>query len=314
MSSTPDDVIYLGAWINWSRGPILGSTLTLKRSDGDLVIAFTAFFLTFVATRFWRLLCFMFHRLYSTSEPEDALYHQRQAILRNAATAEEAFRLFVMLVWTSRQSRRWFRLALMLLATAFCIVTFAVASGFSSRISDSNGGEVLLTGYNCGYLYDPADSFLDDPYRGETLENAANYVQQCYSGNGDGPDCGRFVKSHLVGVTIDENAACPFSNELCRSTENIRLDTGLIDSHDHLGLNAPHSQHISWRRVFSCGPLVTEGYTSQENTSIGLMTLYHYGDSPGLHGARNYVHKAKNLETLYSEDDSPMEAQHHLVT
>jgi hypothetical protein len=43
--STIDDIpVYLGVWTNWSRGQVMGSTLTLDRRNGSLLIAFLAFF------------------------------------------------------------------------------------------------------------------------------------------------------------------------------------------------------------------------------------------------------------------------------
>ena len=66
--------IYTGVWTNWSRGYILGATLTLRRRDADLLIAFTAFFVSFVASRVWRVICFILHRSYSTTNPQDVVY------------------------------------------------------------------------------------------------------------------------------------------------------------------------------------------------------------------------------------------------
>jgi hypothetical protein len=73
-----DTAIYLGTWTNWSRGPIFGSTLTTTKDVGNLLIAFTAFFVAIVATRFWRICCLLLHMYLSTSEPRDAIHHQRQ--------------------------------------------------------------------------------------------------------------------------------------------------------------------------------------------------------------------------------------------
>lgn len=36
--------VYIGFWVNWSRGPVNGATITLTRSDGTTLIAFIAFF------------------------------------------------------------------------------------------------------------------------------------------------------------------------------------------------------------------------------------------------------------------------------
>lgn len=49
--------VHLGTWINWSRGRIMGATLTLDRRGGNLLIAFTAIFVGLVSERFWRIAC-----------------------------------------------------------------------------------------------------------------------------------------------------------------------------------------------------------------------------------------------------------------
>lgn len=57
----------------------MGATLTLDRTFGNLLIAFTATFVGIVATATWRVSCLCFHRIYSSSDPRDTLHHQRQA-------------------------------------------------------------------------------------------------------------------------------------------------------------------------------------------------------------------------------------------
>lgn len=80
--------IHLGLWTDWSRGRVLGATLTLDRQQANLLIAFTASFVVFVGSRFWHIICLFLHQIYSTSDPRDALHHQRQVILRNSGTSD----------------------------------------------------------------------------------------------------------------------------------------------------------------------------------------------------------------------------------
>lgn len=47
-SGTPPTLrnsVHLGVWTNWSRGSIMGATLTLDQSHGNLLIALTAIFI-----------------------------------------------------------------------------------------------------------------------------------------------------------------------------------------------------------------------------------------------------------------------------
>lgn len=77
----------------------------------------------------------------------------------------------------------------------------------------------------------------------QTAINAANYAQECYSGNATGSfDFTKFVKDHLPG-TADDQVACPFEDGMCRSNQsNLLLDSGYIDSREDFGLNTPDSQ------------------------------------------------------------------------
>lgn len=80
--------IHLGIWTDWTRGPVLGQTLTLSRNNANLLIAFTASFVVFVGSRIWAIACLSLHRTYSTAEQRDALHHQRQVVLRNSSSSD----------------------------------------------------------------------------------------------------------------------------------------------------------------------------------------------------------------------------------
>lgn len=102
-SSMAGDDVYLGQWTNWSRGPILGPTLTMTQENGKYLIAFIAFFTAFIATRFWKMCCFFLHRFYSTDQPSSAPYHQRQAVLRNSSSPESGLVSLLLLCWAWRR-------------------------------------------------------------------------------------------------------------------------------------------------------------------------------------------------------------------
>ncbi|KAI1739076.1 hypothetical protein F4680DRAFT_466641 [Xylaria scruposa] len=302
-TSTDEYPVYVGVWTNWSRGQILGSTLTLTRRESDLLVAFTAFFIAFIATRAWRIICFAIHRSGSQKTPQNIVYHQHQAILRNSSTAEGAVELLSSILWANKNSTGRFRPLSTAVIATLCISSFTIAGGFSSYISTAIGDEVLMKSMNCGQV-DRNLTANDDPvsvaYTTVQINNAANYAQQCYSssgGDGNLLGCGRFVKKEII-ASVDKKATCPFHTSLCRNgTSNIRIDSGYLSSHDHFGLNSPPDQRVLFRNVYSCAPLVTNGYTSQSNTSFGEATLYHYGNSSGGLG---YAYAAKSLQNQYS--------------
>ncbi|KAJ2985736.1 hypothetical protein NUW58_g5373 [Xylaria curta] len=297
--------VYTGLWRDWSRASAFGHILTLSRTDANLLIAFTAFFIAFVSSRFWRILSLLCHRYYSTSEPRHALYHQQQVILRNAITPESAWLSLVYLWWAWRKlgfKRRLTVLSLSGLA-AFTVVAFTVAGGFSASISSAVGDKVLVNSNNCGLLTIPDNNTLQtfyDKVYSVQLSNSANYAQQCYATNRSGLlNCNLFIKDHLPSV-IRYDAPCPFSGGICRSnTSNVRLDSGLININDDLGLNTDNMKAISLRYVLHCAPLVTDGYTSLVNTSIGGLVRYHYGQRlyghPGDLRWQDFVYQASDV-------------------
>ncbi|KAI1277552.1 hypothetical protein F5Y07DRAFT_363307 [Xylaria sp. FL0933] len=299
--------VYVGVWTNWSRGRVFGSTLTLSRRDADLLIAFTAFFIAFVTTRVWRIICFVFHRIYSTADPGDAIYHQRQTIFRNSSSPESGIEMLLWLLWANRHSKAWLRPLLAAIVAILCISIFTIAGGFSSRISTAVGDEVLIDTSNCGYI--PAASRVNSPSyftlaanEATIINSAANYAQQCYSSDNTGLlDCNRFATQQVKKI-IDSQADCPFKSHLCRNkSANLRIDSGFLDTHDVLGFNAPSDKRILFRNVLHCAPLTTAGYKRESLTSAGNYTFYQYGAFVGSpNETTDYVHAAPSIEAQYA--------------
>lgn len=294
--------VFTGIWTNWSYGKILGSTLTLKQRDANLLIAFVAFLITIVTTHIWKITCFGIHAFLSTRESRDVLHHQRQVLLRNNQGPSKSLISFVRLglAWnklTARQSTR--RLLPLITLTVVMTMAFTVATGFSSRVAASN--EVLLLGSNCAMPLDPIDqghanqsAYLTEyqPYLANHMVQSEIYATQCYTQTGtSGVGCGMFTKPRLP-VAVDTSAPCPFG-DLCSTSTSLLLDTGLLDSHTDLGVNAPVNERFSERRVLQCAPLKIGGYSDQFNVSSDRSyTRYYYG-SQGEFGT-NYTFMAPN--------------------
>ncbi|RDW59243.1 hypothetical protein BP5796_12167 [Coleophoma crateriformis] len=311
-----DGNVYLGLWTNWSNGIIWGATLTTTRADGNFLIAFTGFLVPFVASRFWSIICLVFHTYFSTSEPRDAIYHQRQVILRNSSSPDSGLILLLRLFWawrnTSKASKRSSRLLPIILLSICCISAFTVAGGLSSKISSAPGDKVLLRGDHCGQLQIPTN-ISDIPevmsVLSERVMDAALYARQCYSANSSGLlDCDKFVVQSLPMASWDNNTACPFDEGICRSnTSNLLLDTGYIDSNNDLGLNAPEVERFAMRYVLQCAPLVTDGFTNEVVAQNKTFVTYNYGPRPNRSGEDdNSEDFTKEVETLSSQYPSDL--------
>src|ERR1700760_4402597 len=91
VASSLQNHVYLGFWTNWSRGVILGRTLTLSRENGAYLSSFITILVTFTGTATWKIIRFLLHRYLSSPNGADAIHHQRQAILRNSESSLSSF-------------------------------------------------------------------------------------------------------------------------------------------------------------------------------------------------------------------------------
>ncbi|OCL08920.1 hypothetical protein AOQ84DRAFT_388517 [Glonium stellatum] len=297
--------VHLGFWTNWSYGKVQGATLTLIRRDGNFLIAFLAIFVAATGQSFWRIGCFIFHRLLSSASPEDGLYHQRQAILRNANSAQDAaWRLLnVHRVWRKNGRRPFLRLFPIIAFALLVSGAFNIASIFSSRVTSDTGNEVLISGKNCGPLHPSAtdgDGELRvlEPYLAQRATAHLNYALQCYADALNPEDCRQYVKPNLP-ITLDANASCPFAEEMCKTkSNNLILDTGYLDSHHDLGINAPPKDRFQLRFVHQCAPVVSEGFSAIYNAGIyapnntlvpGLPVMRYYYGNVTFHDPDNYT-------------------------
>ncbi|TRX91982.1 hypothetical protein FHL15_007079 [Xylaria flabelliformis] len=320
LSTSDQYPIHVGTWVNWSRGKVFGATLTVSRREADLLIAFTSFFIAYVSTCTWRIFCFILHRIYSSPGPQDAVYHQRQVILRNSSSPESAIQLLITLCRLNYLKLRCFRPLPAAVIAALCLILFTAAGGLSSLVSTAISGQVLLQGTRCGYIGDPSPwidrnkYFKYISYQSEKTDNAANYAQQCYSDNTTSfLNCNRFVTERLA-TNIDLDAPCPFNASICRNDAgNLRLDTGFLDSNDHFGLNSPANQRIRWRHVLHCAPLQTAGYTTEVIAPNDSYTLYHYGAYGVGEEYRNYTYRASSLNVVYHNSDKKVTYANHLI-
>ena len=171
------------------------------------------------------------------------------------------------------------------------LALFGVAGVFSSIVTKAAGNETLIRSPNCGYinLTDPgsfkataAFGFMDT---NDTL-TAAVYQKACYEDAENTLQCGHFVQRKLYW-TSNQNAPCSFTSEMCLLGDMTAyaMDTGRIDSHNGLGINAPKEDRIQYRRVTTCSPIQTKDYMTEVNdTDINSPTFgdtlarYFYGN------------------------------------
>lgn len=280
--------IFTGIWINYgASNRLLGSTLTISTSNGGLLSAFLAIFISLVGIAFWGIVSFALHQIRTRKAFQDGFHHQQQLIFRNTSSPSGAFWQMLKLpyYWKMNARSAWMRtLPLALLALIFA---FAIAAIFSSEVTKAPGKGVLIQSANCGRL--DFDDYHDGGFNGfraawstvvlnDTAEASA-YTRSCYGSDADGLRCNRYVQRKIPWET-NVNASCPFADNLCIFGKNgaMKMDTGPIDSHHALGINFPKADRITFRKVTTCSPLRTtpKYHTVWNETNPEYLT---YGDT-----------------------------------
>ena len=292
MSQNNDAHIYVGRWVNHDHGNIIGSTITLSSRHGSILIAFLGIFVTAAGAACWRILSYLSHQVRAKQAFQDGIDCQQQVILRNSTSDLSAIKTLAEVAF------RWRRIAgqpyartLPLLGLALGnFIVFWVAGILSSQVIKSVGDEVLVEASNCGYvLIDPGSPTYQTGLLNDTL-TASTYARACYSTQSSVLECSRYATPQIKWTT-NSNASCPFVDELCiyGATAAYELDTGMIDSHSDLGMNAPKKDRVQIRKVTTCSPIYTAGYSQEVNLTspnepnggVTLLNLY-YGEIPGV--------------------------------
>jgi len=306
--------VYQGIWTDWSRGPVFGVTVTLSGRDGKLLLGSLAVFVKVVGVHAWRL-AHPILSLYTCSSREPREDTGRVS-LRGGRNPEAAPRTLADAILSRKENAR--RTADQLLPRfgpiLACVVGFVAAGGFSSRAVPGWGSSpVQLSGRNCGRIsWDPDPNAVQDTmaYLGaQGLHVAENYARQCYLSPpaGKAMSCNTYLKKHIAPAILDANASCPFDRKACkRSTGNLYLDTGLLDSHDDYGRNSPPNQRMQLRRTVHCAPLATtDGYRVQrfDEAHNRSYTEYYYGSEHDPYGADQRNFTAQFSSDMYAYPD-----------
>lgn len=177
---------------------------------------------------------------------------------------------------------------------------------FSSRVASSSANEVLLSGRDCDMALPPKPAMPFDQHTSMSLNRKAAdnlaYATECYQLEDSArPDSCRVMTVPALPITVDSNASCPFAQKICKQVSgNLLLDTGILDSYTHFGLNA--GPRVSIQVKEHCAPIVTAGYfNSSVDPDRGNVnfTRYYYG---GGYFNSSMTFEVANNATSYTSD------------
>jgi hypothetical protein len=214
------------------------------------------------------------HQLRATPARRDGHHHQLQDTLRNSASSAAFLWELTELsrAWRGK-APHWKRTSVFALLALTHLSVMAIAGIFSSRVTLA-GHEVLARGTSCGWISNGtnvgaiSESGEDNLVATYTMgrwvaTNALEYARNCYNTTSlaDSAGCGSYTLSSINTTTVSR-VPCPFSKYICGLPYAIEVDTGLIDSNTHLGINAEPSRSIRFRKILTCVPLASDQYSS----------------------------------------------------
>lgn len=329
--SDPSAYIFEGFWINWTKGRILGSTLTLSNTNSTLLTNLLALFVTMAGSQFWTIVRFTLHQVRASfpDRQSDMLYNKEQVVLRNSTSAAVAAQLFLTLHWASRKdvSESPAKSTPILFVAIFSATFFLIAGAFSNTVADA-GTNVLSRSPFCGVFNETylaltqygIDGALANP---ETLalfqeaeaklehdiELSVQYAQSCYLMQGTGSsNCDTFQSSRLQ-VETSQAEGCPFKAEICRpDVDTIVFDTGFINSHADLGINAAKHDRLFYRRVTNCTILddtkQTTGWINQSTSVLDgsqpTWQIAYANFGPSILWEKNVTYSYSNFANFYT--------------
>jgi hypothetical protein len=281
----PTAYIYEGVWRNLSKSTARNLTLTLCPTRAVILTNALALFVAMSGSQLWTIIRFTLHQIRSTSQPQNRskTHNQQQVVLRNATTDIATARLMFYIAWSSRRNARDAIAACMtiLILAGLNAIFFMVAGTFSNSLVNA-GTVVLSRSPHCGYwneTYFGIAANGNNPTTAETFALSTEYINKavndiqlnveyartCYESQSSiywDSTCNTLPVSRL-NWTTSTDAACPFDAKACsRNANTISFDTGLIDSHKHLGINAMSSDRLKYRRLTQCTVLNDTIYTT----------------------------------------------------
>ena len=269
--------IRTGFWTDWSRRSILGATLTPSPRDGALLLAFIAAFVAAVSSQLWRIVGFAAHQIRARPGPHDGLYFQTQVVLRNACSPLGAAWLFLQQSWSWRRrvSGAFRRTAIWAVFSILYLSSFASLAVFSSQVSGAASNLRLIQSPQCGYWEpdpgDPSEVFSWGARAfaskvASDVATASRYARACYTGNRTSAQCGVLPTAALLWKAYD--TTCPFNDvSACGAGQAISMETGLIDSQVHLGINTPPEHRLTLYKNASCAPVSVEPFATYQSLS-----------------------------------------------
>jgi len=275
--------VYVGLWTDYSEGLFDQATLTLPLRWGNILISVLALLVSLAGGATWRIIAYLLHQTrVQRAGQSDPLRQQVQTLLRNSATPISALvdTFWMKLAWAQTPyptARTLFPAAL----AAGCIVVgfgaFSILASTVATRSDTGGHVLVRPGPNCGGWDFNQTAVSFDQTLPVSIEAAKAKVDDAQSSRAYATSFYSIARRPLAETktvfpvprlpyNTTTKEPCPFLGARCLSNSNdgttstssdttIVLDTGILDSHAHLGINAAPRDRSGIRHRMACAPI-----------------------------------------------------------
>jgi hypothetical protein len=280
--------VSVGVWHDYSKDSLSSLTLTIPKQWGTYLLAALTMLLSLAGASLWTILSYTLHQTRVQHHKRvDVLELQIQTLLRNSGSPTIAVKdaLALASAWSGTAGRTKRRLSPIIMAALVLTLIAKVGTILIVGAVTSNDSVLVLANpsgcgswtFNWTNLYSPAQTSSNN------LEAMALTVNSTLSSRQYAKWFYSDITTLAVPVSIlpsqrlpynSSFVPCPFkdanrciSNDTSSPDIALQLDTGLIDSHSHLGINAPLEDRLQFRRLLTCSPINT---TDLVTTFTGL--------------------------------------------
>lgn len=261
--------------MNHNNSALSTITFTTTNGAGLILVSFMTAFIAAVGSFTWSTMCYLIHQYRARDKERDGQHHQEQVLLRNSSDDKHMMWEIIKVgnAWKTIASKSKRRTLTLLAVAIVHFAIFAVAANLSSRIYIANNDVLIKGGSRCGFLAFPSELSQNasnwtpreweyvnaaDLSRKATAQWALSYSRSCYGPN-PGDSCHIFPVSNIMST--NRTVPCPFNASICADpAAGFQVDSGWINTAQHLGINSRYSDSLNYRRVLTCSPLQTRRY------------------------------------------------------
>ncbi|KAH8692522.1 hypothetical protein GQ44DRAFT_734045 [Phaeosphaeriaceae sp. PMI808] len=308
--------IATGLWWDYSKSRAYAWTLTLPVNQGNTLLSGLTLLITLAGASFWNITAFALHRWKSAQGgTPTALDLQQQVILRNSRTSIAAMWELIKLcyAWSGKPGqprRRWMQTCALVVPAMIVWACFVAAAIFTARLANGTAGVVLapIRKGNCGlWEYNASDVLSLAAYNTKSSKDTAQartYVSTFYT-NRTVPIQATYTNNDNSCMSNSGNLSMP-----ARGDRAFGMSTGLLDSHEMFGINAPRKDRVTLQLSVTCSPVSVRDLVELVDVNNATFLIYFLGnlsvaDNMGLYSLEvpqnwTYLYNTMTIRTSVS--------------